>query len=71
MCLSCNRPLTYGGETGFSHDDAGAASTSTTAHESVMVATAPNMIEAEQYFSLESWIARSTLAGARLRPATL
>ncbi len=36
----------------------------------VILATAPRMFEAEQYFSLDSLIARSTLTGARLRSLT-
>src|SRR5512138_1568216 len=43
---------------------------STTVKSCVMVAVLPIMIEAEQYFSAESLMARSTLAGSRPRPFT-
>ena len=36
-----------------------------------ILAVLPNMIEAEQYFSAERLMARSTVAGFRLRPRSL
>ncbi len=48
----------------------GYAFSSRTSQLWVMSATAPSMMDAEQYLSLESSMARSTLAGARLRPLT-
>jgi len=43
----------------------------TTSSSCVMVAVLPSMIEAEQYFSLDSSIARSTAACLRFFPVTL